>query len=331
MLKGIDLELQPGSRTVIVGGNGSGKSTLLRIGAGVSWPNDGNLILPERVGYVPERLAARTKIHGSGVSSHMGRIKGPRPEVIKTPELGPPPTARSSTPVATSRSSSLSKGNRQKLVLAQAFLAPAGLLVLDEPFSGLDPIAHVALGELMDEAQSTGTAVLAQLPSLLLGLDRAHQLRIQGGHLVEINHDEDLVTQNAHGWRCNSLRRRSVRSTTVAASQESRHTRLEEPRRLLVLLTDHLQIDGVLIEAIAQGWSVRSVRDLPRSGVVSNDRPRQVCRQRHTSIATLGGTPTLLRRGRRHHRRPDWLCPALLCHRSSCTAFHHDLVDCRHH
>jgi ABC-type multidrug transport system ATPase subunit len=76
VLNGIDLELQPRSRTVIVGGNGSGKSTLLRVGAGVSWPNDGTVKLPDRVGYVPERLAARTRFTGTEYLAHMGRIKG---------------------------------------------------------------------------------------------------------------------------------------------------------------------------------------------------------------------------------------------------------------
>ena len=145
MLSGIDLVLEPGSRTVIVGGNGSGKSTLLRIGAGVSWPNEGTTHLPERVGYVPEGLAARTKFTGEEYLAHMGRIKGLDLEVIKSRssdllqrlELCPSPHQSID---------SLSKGNRQKLVLAQAFLAPVGLLVLDEPFSGLDRIGPCSFG-----------------------------------------------------------------------------------------------------------------------------------------------------------------------------------------
>ena len=128
MLGGIDLELEAGSRTVIVGANGSGKSTLLRIGAGVSWPNDGTVKLPVRIGYVPERLAARTKFTGMEYLAHMGRIKGLDAEAINARsrellqrlDLQPSPNE----PI-----DSLSKGNRQKVVIAQAFLGPVELLV----------------------------------------------------------------------------------------------------------------------------------------------------------------------------------------------------------
>ena len=153
VLNGINLELEPGSKTVVIGGNGSGKSTLLRIGAGVSRPTGGTVTLPKRIGYVPERLAARTKFSGVEYLAHMGRIKGLERlevharshELVQRLGLFPGPNE----PI-----DSLSKGNRQKVVLAQAFLGPVGLLVLDEPFSGLDPTAHAALGELTEEAQA---------------------------------------------------------------------------------------------------------------------------------------------------------------------------------
>lgn len=266
MLKGIDLELQPGSRTVIVGGNGSGKSTLLRIGAGVSWPNDGTVELPDRIGYVPERLAARTRFSGAEYLNHLGRIKGLHAglasarsrELLQRLDLQLSPNE----PIE-----SLSKGNRQKLVLAQAFLAPVGLLVLDEPFSGLDPVAHAALGELMNEAQSAGTAVLVSSHHVFPGQIGLRQLRIQDGGLSAIRLDDAPVAANVRVMEVQLLAtdRASDRQQVSAIPGVSR-SRLKEPPGLVVLLTDHLQIDGVLIEAIAQGWSVRAVREVSRDG-----------------------------------------------------------------
>lgn len=260
MLQGVDLELQPGSRTAIVGGNGSGKSTLLRIAAGVSWPTDGAALLPDRIAYVPERLATRSKFTGAEYLAHMGRIKGLDAAVIDTRsrellrrlDLQPGPDE----PIE-----SLSKGNRQKLVLAQAFLGPVGLLVLDEPFSGLDPVAHTALGELTNEAESGGTAVLVSSHHAFPEQVGVRQLRIHDGRLAEIRLDEDPKPAIVRGMVVELHptdrvfdRQRIVSLPGVAQAD------LEQPRGVLVLLTDHLHVDGVLTAAIAQGWSVRSVR-----------------------------------------------------------------------
>ena len=265
MLNGIDLDLAPGSRTVIVGGNGSGKSTLLRIGAGLSWPNGGTVTLPDRIGYVPERLAARTRFTGADYLAHMGRIKGLPAGVINTRsrELLQRLDLR---PGADRPIESLSKGNRQKLVLAQAFLGPVGLLVLDEPFSGLDPVAHAALGELMHEAQSGGTAVLVSSHRAFPAEGGLRQLRIRDGRLAEMRHDE-IPTAQVGVLEVELVRTDAATDRRrVAAIPGVWHARFEHPPGHLVLRTDHRRIDGVLIEAIAQGWSVRSVRDVSGQG-----------------------------------------------------------------
>ena len=263
MLNGIDLELPPGSKTVIVGRNGSGKSTLLRIAAGVSRPNDGTVTLPKRIGYVPERLAARTKFTGAEYLAHMGRIKGLKEAAV---------SARSRellqrfglVPGPNERIESLSKGNRQKLILAQAFLGPAGLLVLDEPFSGLDQVAHAALGDLIYGAQSKGTAVLVSSHRLFPGQAELRQLRVEGGQLVEVSQD---VSQTEASVRLIEVvlqpTENAADQTQVTAIAGVSNAWLDPSEGQLVLLTDSLQSDGVLTKAIVQGWSVRSVRDLP--------------------------------------------------------------------
>jgi ABC-2 type transport system ATP-binding protein len=264
VLNGIDLELQPGSRTVIVGGNGSGKSTLLRIAAGLSRPNHGTVRLPDRIGYVPERLAARTRFTGAEYLGHMGRIRGLPAAVVRTRsrellhrlDLRPGPDE----PI-----DSLSKGNRQKLVVAQAFLAAVELLVLDEPSSGLDPVARVALSELTNEAQSNGTAVLLSSHRAVPRQPALRQLRIEDGHLEP---SSDLDTDPEEHTRAMEVRLAATDGVAarqgLAAIPGVARARLEEPSGLVVLLTDHLQIDGVLLAAIAQGWSVRSVHEVAR-------------------------------------------------------------------
>jgi ABC-2 type transport system ATP-binding protein len=257
VLNGVDLDLNSGSRTVVVGDNGSGKSTLLRIAAGVSHPTGGQVILPATIGYVPERLAARSKMTGTEYITHMGRIKGLNSktinarsrELLERLNLQPGPTELIDA---------LSKGNRQKLVLAQALLGPAGLLVLDEPFSGLDPAAHRSLDELIGEAQTHGTSVLisAHQAHSVPGADRT--LGVGDGHLVELansqllpqvleQHVELVATVNA------------CADEQIAALPGVRSIRRDKTGAFLSLVVEQARTDYVLSAVIALGWSVASV------------------------------------------------------------------------
>ena len=112
----------------------------------------------------------------------MGRIKGldsnavwsRSRELFERLDLQPGPTVMIDA---------LSKGNKQKIAVAQAFLGFVELLVLDEPFSGLDAPAHRALGELMDEAQAQGTSVLVSAHRADPTVVADHTIQIGDGRL----------------------------------------------------------------------------------------------------------------------------------------------------
>ena len=148
---------------------------------------------------------------------------------------------------------SLSKGNCQKLVIAQAFLGPTDLLALDEPFSGLDPVAHAVLGELTTDAQAGGTIVLIsshfalpdQAAQLQLAIRNAGLVEIDSGEVprgptVDVMEVELLPTETASG--------RGEVASIPGVSQ----ARLVPPQGLLVLLTDRHHIDIVLTAAIVR-------------------------------------------------------------------------------
>lgn len=178
VLHGIDAVLDPGAVTVVVGGNGSGKSTLLRTVAGASPPTRGRVVRPPGpVGYVPERLPTAIRMDAWHYVRHMGRLRGMPVRAVDARAgqlferlgLRPGPTV----PVGR-----LSKGNSQKVALTQALLAPTRLLVLDEPYSGLDPVAEQVLTELVLEARAARTAVLlsAHDPGVFPAADVLFQL-----------------------------------------------------------------------------------------------------------------------------------------------------------
>ncbi|WP_051723096.1 ABC transporter ATP-binding protein [Streptomyces albus] len=160
VLRDVDLQVPPGDVLAVVGHNGSGKSTLLRILAGLSRPTSGSVSgRPPRIGYVPDRFTAHDRIPAISYLTHMGRVRG---------MSAPAASARGrhllerlhlvggrNAPLRT-----LSKGNAQKVALAQALLVQPDLLVLDEPWSGLDASAHGVLTEVIGEVAAQGGAVV---------------------------------------------------------------------------------------------------------------------------------------------------------------------------
>ncbi|MGQ5597272.1 ATP-binding cassette domain-containing protein [Streptomyces sp. ESR1.13] len=156
----MDMEVATGDVLAVVGGNGSGKSTLLRILVGLSQPTTGSVSgRPPHIGYVPDRFTVHDRISAISYLTHMGRIRGLSASAARA--RGHHLLERLSlmgglnAPLRT-----LSKGNAQKVALAQALLIPPDLLVLDEPWSGLDASAHGVLAEFIDEVAVQGGAVV---------------------------------------------------------------------------------------------------------------------------------------------------------------------------
>lgn len=165
VLRDVDLTVpteqdgRPGAPTVISGGNGSGKSTLLRIVAGVLRPTSGTVRgRPRSIGYLPSPFPAELRLSATNYLRHFAAIRGlPATrlayarEVLDRLEFA----GDADAPIRT-----LSKGNMHKVGLAQALLPTEGLLVLDEPWSGLDHAAQLTLDTLITELVAAGRPVL---------------------------------------------------------------------------------------------------------------------------------------------------------------------------
>ncbi|MEU4158740.1 ATP-binding cassette domain-containing protein [Actinoplanes sp. NPDC026670] len=148
--------IDPGRTIVVLGRNGAGKSTLLQLAAGVLRPTRGVVRdRPAVVGWVPERFPATQPFTTFGYLSAMAEIRG-LPSATADPwieRLGLTPHA--DTPLA-----ELSKGTAQKVGLAQALLTPPGLLVLDEPWEGLDAPSRELIPQIVAEVTAAGGTVL---------------------------------------------------------------------------------------------------------------------------------------------------------------------------
>jgi ABC-type multidrug transport system ATPase subunit len=160
VLRDVHLAVGPGEVAAVVGGNGAGKSTLLRIAAGLSRPDAGRVTgRPRPVGYVPDRFTANQHMSALGYLTHLGRVRG-LDRATAHDRAGWLLERFVLVGGSGSALRMLSKGNTQKVALAQAFLIRPRLLVLDEPWAGLDAPAQRVLGELIAEVATTGAAVL---------------------------------------------------------------------------------------------------------------------------------------------------------------------------
>lgn len=156
----VSLTLEAGTVTAVVGPNGSGKTTLMRLIAGVTAPSAGTVRCQARsIGYVPERFPRTVPFTPLRYLEHLGRIRGLAPGPLEA-EIDRVFLRFGLWPFATTRIPTLSKGTRQKVAIAQALVGAPRLLILDEPWSGLDAPAQEALTRSILEVAAGGGAVV---------------------------------------------------------------------------------------------------------------------------------------------------------------------------
>jgi len=146
----------PAGVTEVTGRNGAGKSTLLRLLAGLRSPTRGTITgRPARVGYAPERFPVDQPFTVSAYLKHMAAIRGTAEASIATwaDRLRFDHLLNVKLP-------DLSKGSAQKVGLAQALMADPTLLILDEPFAGLDAQTRDELPALITDLADAGTTVV---------------------------------------------------------------------------------------------------------------------------------------------------------------------------
>ncbi|WP_245633736.1 ABC transporter ATP-binding protein [Amycolatopsis jejuensis] len=246
VLAHVDLAVPAGRVIGVLGTNGSGKSTLLRIMAGVSRASYGEVAGRPAVGYLPDRFPGGQRLSARAYLRHLARIRGIRDLSVIDPLLER--LALVGGPDAPLRT--LSKGNAQKIGLAQAVLAAPDLLVLDEPWSGLDVGAHAVLGELVAETRARGASVVFTDHRAAVVREHADDVhRLESGRLALLD------VQPEH-----------TRITLLPLSAEfgdwtaepGVHTAVDEGD-CVVLTVDAKHADAVLLRALSGGWSVREV------------------------------------------------------------------------
>lgn len=162
----LDLSIETGTVFGLIGPNGAGKTTTLRMILDIIRPTEGTIrvlgedprrggpALRRRIGFIPGELRLDGRATGRRMLDFYAEVSGPvRPGMIG--ELADRLDLDLSRPVH-----ALSKGNKQKLGVVQAFMHEPPLLVLDEPTSGLDPLVQREFLHLITDARDRGQTVL---------------------------------------------------------------------------------------------------------------------------------------------------------------------------
>lgn len=176
-LRGVDLDVEGGRAVAVLGPNGAGKSTLLRILAGLARPTAGSVSI-RRGGRAPDgRGRARAWVGFAGHATLLypeltarenlvfhGRLQGVVDPALRADQLL---DEEGLTPVADRRVRTFSRGMAQRLSIARALVQDPPLLLLDEPFTGLDRRAGDRLSERLQRLRSEGRAILLVTHDLL--------------------------------------------------------------------------------------------------------------------------------------------------------------------
>lgn len=165
---GVDLVVRPGGLTGFVGGNGAGKTTTMRMVMGLLRPDAGEVLWDgrpmtagdrRRFGYMPEERGLYPKQKVADQLVYIAELSG-----MPGAEARSAITSHLETfglaDRAEDRVETLSLGNQQRVQIIAAILHEPIALVLDEPFSGLDPAAVDATADVLRERAASGVPVL---------------------------------------------------------------------------------------------------------------------------------------------------------------------------
>lgn len=167
VLHGISFSIESGRALGLLGRNGAGKTTTIRILMDVFKANEGRIMLDGKefrpgdfqIGYLPEERGLYPK---KGVQEQIMYLAALRGLDVKTAKKQ---TARwlerlGVAEYAGKKLETLSKGNQQKVQLAQTLVCNPDIIILDEPFSGLDPVNSQVLKEVIREQIQEGKLVI---------------------------------------------------------------------------------------------------------------------------------------------------------------------------
>jgi len=200
-LEGVSFSVQAGERVAIVGPNGSGKSTLFKALVGLIHFKTGSVQTNEaEIGYVTQRSAVDWRfpvtVHDvvmMGRIGKMGWLRWQRPidrEMVRRclAQVG-------MTEYASRQIGELSGGQQQRVFIARALAQEATILLMDEPFTGVDAPSQETILEILSRLHDQGVTVLVSTHDLNLAVARFDRLALLNRQLVAYGPPREIITR----------------------------------------------------------------------------------------------------------------------------------------
>jgi ABC-type Mn2+/Zn2+ transport system ATPase subunit len=199
-LDDVSFQVSGGQRVTIVGPNGAGKSTLFRAMVGLVPVHDGQIrMFDTTLGYVTQRSAVDWSFPVTvydvvmmGRVGKMGWLRWQRPidrEVVQRclEQVG-------MVDYAGRQIGELSGGQQQRVFIARALAQEANLLLMDEPFSGVDASAQETIIGILDQLHEQGVTMMVSTHDLNLAVEWSDQLALLNRRLIAYGPPREAVT-----------------------------------------------------------------------------------------------------------------------------------------
>ncbi len=266
VLKGVNFQVNEGEIYGLLGPNGAGKTTTIKSLIGLIFPDSGYVEIfgstnldssvKKRMGFLPEQpyfyeyLTAREYLN---LSAEIFRIKGKEKRIEELSSI------LSMDKFIDSRLKTLSKGELQRVGLAQALINDPPFLILDEPMSGLDPIGRKEVKDLILELKRKGKTIFFSshiLQDAELICDRVGIML--DGKIIEEGKLKDLISERIHYIE--------IEFSVPDAFHSFKGEIISSGELNLIRVSDEKEAEEIVKKIIENGGKIHSL--VPRKGTL---------------------------------------------------------------